>query len=164
MSKLGVGVGDEFPIDDGKPAGENAAGGPGNDPDREARRAEWRKQREAFREQRRQWRDQWRAEWRERKHAFKEEMRAQFGDEFDHDHCYGNGGYHRRYWRGHHLFQVLIILGLIMIGITLLNHIVVLFGLVVLAGLFFAYRGGFDHFDLTGSGPVPPAPPAEPKA
>jgi Flp pilus assembly protein TadB len=148
MSKLGVGVGDEFPIDDGNPAGGNASGGPGtNNPDYEARRAEWRRQREAWREQRRQLRDQWRAEWREKKRAFKEEMRAKYGEDFD-LHGYGHGGY-GRYWRGHHLLRFLFILGLIMIVITLLNHVVVLFGLVVLAGLYLAYRGGLDHFDLT---------------
>src|SRR5215469_8597792 len=150
MGKLGVGVGDEFPIDDGKPAGESASSAPGSDSDTEARRAEWRRQRDAWREQRRQWRDQWRAEWRDRKRAFKEEMRAHYGDEaFD---CYGNGGHHR-YWRSHHLFRFLLILALIMIALTLLSHVVVLFGLAVLAGLYFAYRGGLDHFDLLPPGP-----------
>ena len=156
MSKLGVGVGDEFPIDDGNPAGGNASSGPGtSDSDYEARRAEWRRQREAWREERRRVRDQWRAEWREKKRAFKEEMRAKYGEDFD-PHGYGHGGY-GRYWRGHHLLRLLFILGLIMVAVTLLNHVVVLFGLVVLAGLYLAYRGGFDHFDLT----MPPRPPAD---
>ncbi len=158
MSKLGVGVGDEYPIDDGNPAGGSAASGPGNS-GYEARRAEWYEQRAAWRERRRQQRDAWRAEWREKKRAFKEEMRAKYGEDFD-PHCYGMGGHHGRYWRGHHLLPLLFILGLIMIVFTLLNHVVVLFGLIVLAGLFLAYRGGFDHFDLSLP-PAPPAPPAD---
>jgi hypothetical protein len=162
MSKLGVGVGDEFPIDDGNPAGGNAASGPGtNDPDTNARRAEWLRQREAWREERRRLRDQWRAEWREKKRAFKEEMRAKYGEDFD-LYGYGHGGY-GRYWRGHHLLRLFFILGLIMIVITLLNHVVVLFGLVVLAGLYLAYRGGFDHFDITMPPHAPP-PADAPKA
>ena len=172
MAKLGVGIGDEFPIDDGKPAGENASSGPGfnpNDPDYEARRTEyfrqreaWRAQRAAFREQRRQWREKLRAEWRERKHAFKEEMRARYGDDFD-DYGYGHGGDHR-HWRGHHLFRILFLVGLLVIGITIFSHIYILFGLAVLVGLWLAYRGGWDGFDYIPAGhyPPPPAPPAPP--
>jgi hypothetical protein len=163
MSKLGVGVGDDFPIDDGNPAGGNASSGPGtNHSEYEASRAEWRRQREAWREERRRVKDEWRAEWREKKRAWKEEMRAKYGKDFDFD-GYGHGGY-GRYWRGHQLLRLFVVLGLIMTGLMLLNHLVVLFGLVVLAGLFLAYRGGYDHFDLTMP-TQPPAPPADaPKA
>ncbi len=169
MGKFGVGIGDEFPIDDGKPS-QDGPHGPedfyANNPDYEARRAEWRRQREAFREQRRQWREQWRAEWRERKLAFREEMRARYENGGTTD-CYGYGGTHHRYWRSHRLFHLLAVVGLIVIAITVLSHIYVLFGLVVLAGLYFAYRGGFDHFepfDFTPAAPrgAPPAPPSPP--
>lgn len=180
MGKLGVGIGDEFPIDDGKPQGQGSFGGPedfyAHNPDYEARRAEWRRQREAWREQRRQWREQWRAEWREKKRAFKEEMRARYENgEYPCD--YGHDGWHHGYWRSHRLFHILAVVGLIVIAATIFSHIYLLFGVIVLAGLWFAYRGGFDHFgpfDLTPaspqpgprpSSPSPPAPPADaPKA
>jgi hypothetical protein len=161
MSKIGVGIGDEFPIDDGKTA--EAPHGPGYDPDYEARREEWRRQREAWRDQRRQWRDA----WREKKHAFCEEMRARYGDDYrDHD-------WHSPYGYGRHraVFKLLAIAGAIVIAITIFSHIYILFGLLVLAGLFFAYHRGYDHFDWSPSAhPAPRArstsapqpPPASP--
>ncbi len=168
MSKLGVGIGDEFPIDDGKSAADSASRGPGgSDPDYEARRAEWHRQREAWRDQRRQWRDQ----WREKKRAFREEMRAQYGDEFDrHD------GFWHGYGRNRYVFRLLALAGAIVIAITIFSHIYILFGLLVLAGLYFAYHRGHD-FDWSPSAhpaprrtdtpppastPSPSAPPAPP--
>ena len=154
MSKLGVGIGDEFPIDDGKPAGEFASRGPGHDPDYEARHAEWHRQREAWRDQRRQWRDQ----WREKKRAFRAEMRASYGDDFDHH------GWHGPYGYGSHrtIFRLLALAGAIVIAITIFSHIYILFGLLVLAGLFVAYHRGYDHFDWSPM--AHPAPRQSPAA
>lgn len=165
MGKLGVGIGDEFPIDGSKPSGEGGSDGPRRDPDYEARRDEWRKARETYRAARRQWREKWRDEWRERKRAFGEEMRARC--DAGEDVCYP----HSEHWyghRGHRLFfSILALTGFLMIAFFIFNHIFVLLGLLVLAALFFAYhRGGFDYFDQmpTGHGSfssTPPAPPAD---
>jgi hypothetical protein len=155
MSKLGVGIGDEFPIDDGKPAGDSAQRGPEYDSDYEARRAEWHGQRDAWRDQRRQWRDQ----WREKKRAFREEMRAHTGDDFDHDgHWHGPYGYGRH----RYVFKLLALAGAIVIAITIFSHIYILFGLLVLAGLFYAYHHrGYDHFDWSPSAHPAPRRPAQ---
>jgi hypothetical protein len=163
MGKLGVGVGDDFPIDEGKPR-EAAPPGPG--PDYEKEREEWQKRREEWRRQRDQWREkrrQWRDEWRRKRREFREEMRARYGSDFD--------DYEPWRWHAdpHHIFRLLGILALIVVTIMIFSHIYILFGLIVLAGLYFAYRGGFDHFDYPHRGapprPNPPAPPADaPKA
>ncbi len=163
MGKLGVGVGDDFPIDEGKP---RDAAPPGAGPDYEKEREEWRKRREEWRKQRDEWREkrrQWRDEWRRKRREFREEMRARYGGDFD--------DYEPWRWYGdpHHLFRILGILALIVVTIMIFSHIYILFGLIVLAGLYFAYRGGFDHFDYLYMGapprPNPPAPPGDaPKA
>jgi hypothetical protein len=46
-----------------------------------------------------------------------------------------------------------------MLGIAIFSHIYILFGLVVLAGLYYAYRGGFDHFDFHHEPPHAGTPP-----
>ena len=155
MGKLGVGIGDDFPIDDGRPQ-DTAPPGPGSDYERE--REEWRKRREEWREKRRQWRD----EWRKKRREFQAEIQARYGDFHDDDHW-------RWHASPHHILRILAILGLIVVTIMIFSHIYILFGLIVLAGLYFAYRGGFDHFDYPHTGapprPNPPAPPADaPKA
>lgn len=82
MTKIGVGVGEDFPIED-KPEGagsQGAAGEQGYDPAYDhggcgwhgRDRHEWREQRRAWRRQRHEWRRQHR-EWRRR---FRHEMRA----------------------------------------------------------------------------------------
>jgi hypothetical protein len=106
MGKLGVGVGEEFPIDDGKPRDpEN------RDPPKDAERPhgerqhaydewqrahedwhraqreewlkfqdEWKKRREEFHAKRRQWRDEWhekQRQWREEWRKRREEFRAE---------------------------------------------------------------------------------------
>ena len=162
MGKFGVGVGDDFPIDEGKP---REAAPPGADPDYDKEREEWAKRREEWHRQRDEWREkrrQWRDEWRRKRREFRAEMQARYGGDYSDD--------HRSHWYGgpHHIFQVLGVLALIVVTIMIFSHIYILFGLIVLAGLYFAYRGGFDHFDYPHMGtprPNPPAPPADvPKA
>jgi hypothetical protein len=154
MGKLGVGVGDDFPIDEGK----GPSSGPQNDPDYEKRREEWHRQREEWRERRREWRNA----WRQKKREFREEMRARYGDAVDDYH-------HTHNWHmdGHGIVRVIAIVGLVAVTIMIFSHIYMLFGLLVLAGLYFAYRGGFDHFDFPhhAGPPAPPPPPSDaPKA
>src|SRR5215472_17600628 len=82
MSKYGVGVGDDFPVDDGRGPGQQ---GPEDDraefEEWKRRRDAWRAQREAHRAQREEWRrrrDEWRAQWKEQRRAW----RAQYRDAY----------------------------------------------------------------------------------
>ena len=68
MSKIGVGIGVEFPADDSKPAEA-----PEGDRRKDERDAECAKRREAHRKWREQ-RRQWRKEWRERSRAFQRDL------------------------------------------------------------------------------------------
>ncbi len=155
MGKIGVGIGDDFPIDDSKQEGASSGPSPDyNDPEYQKRREEWRRARETWREQRRQWREQ----WKQHRRAWREEMRARYGDDY-----YAH--YHGPDWGPHHLFRILLTLGLIVMAITIFSHLYIVFGLIVLVGLYLAYRGGFEHFDYTpASGPMPPrsSPPTAP--
>src|SRR5207244_3782945 len=118
----------------------------------EKMREDYRKARDAWREQRRKMRDAWRT----RRRAYHEGMRSQYGDAYSADLWHEHGGFHPR-----HIANILLIAGLIMLAIIIFSHIYILFGLVVLAGLYFAYRGGFDHhFDLhEHHRPTPPSSP-----
>src|ERR1700761_3413483 len=93
MSKFGVGVGDDFPVDDG--SGQNAGANQGEPRDDRAEYEEWKRRKEAHRAQREQWHAQ-REEWRNRKRAFKERVRAaareSFGDHWDERHHGGDFG------------------------------------------------------------------------
>jgi hypothetical protein len=140
MGKLGVGIGDEFPVED--PQGASPGSDPGSDadPEYEKMREEYRKARDAWREQRRKMRDAWRA----RRRAYSSDTGSRYGDGYAADMWHEHGGFHP-----HHIANILLIAGLIMLAVIIFSHIYLLFGLVVLAGLYFAYRGGFDHhFDL----------------
>jgi len=72
MSKIGVGVGEDFPLDEGAPPNPSES-----EPEHEhchGDRAEaWRQ----WCEQKRQW-HQMRAEWRARRHALRQRLREQF--------------------------------------------------------------------------------------
>src|SRR5690348_5741611 len=96
MSKIGVGVGDEFPVDDGnnpKPNTNNTSASPGTPEDDRTEFEEWKRRRDAWRAQKEQWRAQrdewqrrrheWKQQWRENKRAFRDEMRTRFGDEYE---------------------------------------------------------------------------------
>ena len=93
MSKLGVGVGEDFPLDDGNGGsqGQNQGSGQGGQgpqtpPDERAEYEEWKRRREQWRAQREEWRRR-RDEWHARKRAFKERMRKaayeSFGPDWD---------------------------------------------------------------------------------
>jgi hypothetical protein len=145
MSKFGVGVGDDFPVDDG--SGQNAGGNQGPRDDR-AEYEDWKRRREAHRAQREQWRAQ-REEWRNRKRAFKEKIRAaareSFGDDWE-DRRYGRYGY-RRHGFPFPLLALIPILGLILI-VSLIAAIVkspFVFLLLAVAGfVLFGHR--FAHY------------------
>jgi hypothetical protein len=156
MSKFGVGVGDDFPVDDGN--GQGADQGPPRDEREEFE--DWKRRREAHRARHEQYRQQ-RAEWQERKSAFKEKIRAaareSFGDgRHDDDRHYG--GWQAGPRRSHFPFflwpaiglmiPILIIALLVAIIAAVFKSPFVFLGLVLLAFLFF----GFRHHHWAGPG------------
>lgn len=176
MSKIGVGVGDEFPVDDGNNPNTGNTGAP---PDDRAEFEEWKRRRDAWRAQREQWRAQrdewhrrkheWKAQWHEQKRAFRDEMRAKFGDDYDNygGRRYGRGRFHFAGFYG--LPRILGIILVIAIVIFAISHIgYILAGLAAIALLFAAYHHfGHDPLDLGPYGPrdysrpinnPPPAP------
>jgi hypothetical protein len=118
MSKIGVGVGEEFPVDE-PPAGE-----PREDETCRSHH-DWHRERRARRE-----------EWRARKRAFKEEvrdsMRRHFGvNDMPH----------------HHKFlRVLVGVSLIALAIAFLPLTFLFVAVALIAILFAAHRGGFHHY------------------
>jgi hypothetical protein len=154
MSKFGVGVGDEFPVDDG--SGPGAGGDQG--PDDRAQYEAWKRRKEAYRAQREQWRAQ-REEWRSRKHAFKEKVRAaareSFGDDWD-ERRYGRRGYgYGRRGFGLSLFALIPLLGLVLM-VALIAAIIkspFVFLALALGGFFlFAYRHHRHDHNFAGHG------------
>ena len=100
MGKLGVGVGEDFPVDEGKQTGgESGCCGGG---DRHEAFHQWR-------EQKRQRRHEMRAEWRARRQA----MRARFREEFS-----ANGDARSEHLRHH--TQHLVLGALAVIGLAAL--------------------------------------------
>jgi Flp pilus assembly protein TadB len=185
MSKFGVGVGDDFPVDDGHgnagAAGQGADANPSSNPDADrAEFEEWKRRRDAHRAQRQAYREQ-REEWRARKRAFKEKVHAaareSFGrDDFvDDDHPHGS-------WRGYGwrrsrfpfflvpffglLIPIVIVAVLISIVAAIFKSPFVFLGLAILAFLYFAHRHHeWDRrhrdYDLDlKARPMSPPPPA----
>ncbi|MEI9988787.1 MAG: hypothetical protein WDM86_02005 [Rhizomicrobium sp.] len=164
MSKIGVGVGDEFPLDDG--AAKSAAGETPRTPeDDRAEFEEWKRRRDAWRAQREAWRAQ-REEWRRRRHEWKEQWRAQrrqWRDEYrdgpeagpyGHPFFFGRGP-----WR---VVGTVAAVALIVFALSHIGYIIV--GLAALALLFAAYHHfGHDPLDIGPrdyARPVTTPPPA----
>ena len=119
MSKIDVGVGEDFPINDGQTA-EKTPGEAGSDDDH--RRA-CREEREARR-----------TEWRSRRHAFGEDVRRAAHKHFG-DHPFDHGG----------LWRVLIGVALLALAIAILPHLFLFAALVLTVVFFVAHRRGFYH-------------------
>lgn len=173
MSKIGVGVGDDFPLDDGNPG----SGGQGPESDREEFEA-WKRRRDAWRAQRDEWRRQ-HAEWRAKRRAFKERVRQAARESFGADwEDYAarrtrHFGYRRRF-----PFFIWPVLGLaipILVLVLIISLISAVFqspfvflGLAALAFGFAVWRHNHRHyygacedydFDLKpASGPQPAGP------
>lgn len=162
MSKFGIGVGDDFPVDDGR------GNEPGRDqappPDDRAEYEEWKRRRDAHRAQREEWRRQ-RDEWRERKRAFKERVREaareSFGSragEYEYGHHYGwrsgrsrRGGFPFLVWPAIGLLIPILIIALLVSVIAAVFKSPFLFlGLIALGFLFFGYRHHHHHDDFRG--------------
>ncbi|MGN6516689.1 MAG: hypothetical protein ACTHLR_12725 [Rhizomicrobium sp.] len=160
MGKFGVGVGDDFPVDDGgRGNGNNANQEPPRDeraefeegkrrPDEySARREEWRRQRE-------EWRND-REEWRARRRAFKEKIRQaareSFGARSDYDDRYDYGGHNNgRFpfflWPAIGLMIPILILALVISLIAAIFKSPFAFlALLALGVAFFMWRHGQYH-------------------
>lgn len=102
MGKFGVGVGDDFPVDDGG-RGNGDKSNQETPRDDRAEFEEWKRRRDEYRARHEEWRrqrEEWRndrEEWRARRRAFKEKIRQaareSFGNRADYD--------DRRYYGGH---------------------------------------------------------------
>jgi hypothetical protein len=170
MSKIGVGVGEDFPLDDG---GKDGGGDRAEYEAWKRRRDEWRARREQWRAEQDEWRAR-RGEWRARRRAFKEKVRAAardtFGPEYD---AYRDARWrYRAYWPFG--YGVLRIIGIVLV-IALISEIfrapLLFLALAGGAWFFFVHRhrryayGGCDYdFDAQpASKPSPSAQPAQPQ-
>ena len=169
MSKIGVGVGEDFPVDDGHGAG---AAGPQGPRSEQEEFEDWKRRRDQWRSQREQWRAQ-RDEWRARKRAFKQKIREaaheSFGQEWD--------GYRYEQYRRSRgfgpIWAVIPILGIVLF-ISLIAAIFkapfVFLGVIAICAVVCAHhnRYRFRHhydYDMPRGPIVTPAPPkSEPPA
>ncbi len=162
MSKFGIGVGDDFPVDDGR--GNEAGRDQAPPQDDRAEYEEWKRRRDAHRAQREEWRRQ-RDEWRDRKRAFKERVRAaareSFGPrdgDYEYERHYGSrsgrsrrGGFPFLVWPAIGLLIPILIVALLVSVIAAVFKSPFLFlGLIALAFLFFGYRHHHDHDHFRG--------------
>jgi hypothetical protein len=123
MGKIDVGVGQDFPVEDGKQP-DNTAGSD----DERCRRA--REERGGA----------GRSEWRARKRAFREDVRASFHKHFG-DHAFD---------MHHHGFgRVLIAVALVALAVAILPHVFLFVALVLAIVFYVAHRGGFYHYHHT---------------
>ena len=122
MSKIDVGVGEDFPINDGKPAEGEAAGSEGERCRRRGERSEEERARHA--------------EWHARKRGFRDDVRRSFHQHFgDHPFDMHHGG----------LWRVLIGVALLALAIAILPHLFLFAALVLTVVFFVAHRRGFYH-------------------
>ena len=159
MTKIAVGIGEDFPADDSKPAetpdGDRRA--EQHDQTRDdarcaARRAAYRK----WREQRRQWKRQWRNEWSAHRRALRTQLRESIHESRDdqtgpspHFFFERNEGI---------LWAVLGIIAVIAAISFIFSHIFVAVGVVSLLALFTAYYRGDDPFGFAHDGQTPSTP------
>ncbi|HTP76965.1 MAG TPA: hypothetical protein VMJ73_08275 [Rhizomicrobium sp.] len=150
MTKIGVGIGEDFPADDTKPA-EAPRGDDGRNRDEAYNDAEYAARREAYRkwrEQRREWKRQWRNEWRARKRAFREQVHKSLSENGVPHGRYHDDHAHREFWNHTILWAVLGVIAAIAIVSFIFSHIFVVVGVVALLALFAAYHRGHDPFAM----------------
>ncbi len=127
MGKLGIGVGDEFPVNEPVP--------PSPDAKDNAAHEEWCRRREEWRRRRDEWRAQRRArraDMRARRNAFKADLRRSLYENFDPRTVVEHNGF---------VVRFLIALALVALAIALLPFLVV-FGFIALAIAFFFHAAG----------------------
>jgi Flp pilus assembly protein TadB len=165
MSKIGVGIGEEFPADDSKPA--EAPQGDRRNETRESE-ADYAKRRAAYkkwRQHRHECRRQWRKEWRARSQAFQRDLhdsiaanihrniepRNDVGDRDDDIHDdrghHGEWG-HAILWAILAILAILAIIAVIALVSFVFSHIFTIVGVVAVLALVAAYYRGHDPFAL----------------
>jgi hypothetical protein len=157
MTKIAVGIGEDFPADDSKPAETPNGDRRGERADQshyDARCAARRQAYRKWREQRRQWKRQWRNEWRAHRRAFSAELRGSIPEIHD-----GRSRTHPFDWNTPILWAVLGIIAAIAVVSFLLSHIFVVVGVVALLALIAAYYRGDDPFAFVHGSGASPAPP-----
>ena len=167
MSKIGVGIGEEFPADDSK-----SAEAPEGDRRKDERDAECAKRHEAYRkwrEQRRQWRKEWRKEWRERSRAFQHELSEQIqenvrhnvresirrsmnGKSADYFHDDGRASRHHDEWSQWVLWAILGIIAAIALVSFVFSNVYLVVGVVALLALIADYYRGQGPFATSPAG------------
>ena len=153
MTKIAVGIGEEFPADDSKTA-EAPDGDRRNQDDARcaARRAAYRK----WREQRRQWKRQWRNEWRAHRRALGAQLRDTSHENRD-DQMRQKPVF--SFERNEAiLWAVLGVIAVIAAISFIFSHLYVAVGVVALLALFTAYYRGDEPFGFAHDGPTPSAP------
>ena len=119
MGKVEVGVGEDFPVDEGKPKEEGADGERGG-------RCSSHADRDAWRQHRREWKERWREHVRGHMH--------------DRGYRHEDYGHHRRFGRGYGL-KALAVLGALALVIFVVSHLFyILVGAAAVAVLFAAYQ------------------------
>lgn len=148
MAKLGVGVGDDFPIDDPKQPNPETQGAERAREEWRKARAEWRKRREEWRAQQRQCRDA----WRRQRDEFRARLRGS-RQESDHDLGFTDLTF---------IVALLALAALVLIATSaVLGHLYLFVGAIILGVLYLAWRGDFHEFGAEGAKPPPPAEPTK---
>jgi hypothetical protein len=145
MSKFGVGVGEDFPVDDG-PQGSTSSGAPRTEQeefeDWKRRRAEWRAQRDHWRAQR----DEWKARKRAFKRKVREAARESFGNEWD---AYRHERRRRYGWYPFWPLWLIPILCIVfffsLIGAIFKAPLAIL-GLVAIGAVLFSHHNRYRHY------------------
>jgi hypothetical protein len=126
MGKIDVGVGEDFPIEDGKRPESGPENTAGSDDER------CRKGREEHEARH--------AEWRARKRGFRDDVRESFHKHF---------GGHPFDMHHHGIARAVIAVALLALAIALLPHVFLFVALVLAVVFFVAHRGGFYHYHRT---------------
>lgn len=178
MSKIGVGIGEDFPADDSKPAeapkdrGDRRCGYCPSEAEHAARREAYRK----WREQRRAWRRQWKKARHEQRNARHSDWRAwsrtfqrELHDNIVRNIRHGIGARMRDDFRGRDersapqpewnqplLWAILALIAVIALVSFVFANLFTIVGAVALLALIFAYYRGHDPFAFEHSDTAPP--------
>jgi hypothetical protein len=129
MGKIDVGVGEDFPINEGK----SAENGPAENAGQDGERCGSRKGRSPEDEARH-------AEWHAKRRAFKNDVRRSFREHFG-DHPFG--------MRNGYVIRAVIAVALLALAIAILPHVFLFVALLLAVVFFVAHRGGFYYHHHT---------------
>jgi hypothetical protein len=181
MTKIGVGIGEDFPADDTKPAeapserGDRRCGYCANDADHAARREAYRK----WREQRREWRRQWKKARHEQRnerrndwHGWSRTFQRELHDNIVRNVRQGisasiRGDFRQRgtrssqpEWSQMLIWAILALIAIIALVSFVFANLFTIVGVVALLALIAAYYRGHDPFALEPEGQSPSPRPA----